>query len=765
MKYFCSNYKPLMRKILIVLILLMLNVFTFAQKKYDFNNYQPIRSSGELPKELTILSYKKYEKEKAKLDKNEKRSERIAKDDFLLENSYLLDELLLSGKVLYNDTIGKYVNKVLDRVLENQPDLQDKVKVYVIKSSSVNAFATNNGTIFVNIGLLTQLENEAQLAYILCHEIIHYKNKHVINSYVESRKIKKGTGVYRGTSLDDRLLAKSNYSKELESESDRAGLDLYLKTNYSLEALNGVFDVLQYAYLPFDLVEFKKDFLENKNLILPEGYFLADSAISPIKGDEDYDDTKSTHPSTIKRRKDILGRIEGKENAGKKKYLVSEEEFLFTRKVARFEVCRLYLLKRQYENALYSAYILLEDDPQNKYLRVTVAKALYGLSKYLNYKNKTEFNEIHVSYKKIEGNSQQVYYFVEKIPKAELNVLALSYAWLLRKEFPNDIELVGITEDLFKEMVNLYYGSISDFYTRPKAEDKPITDSLSAEVPDTVNTSKYQKIKKKKEKEKARVSDAYVKYAFVDLLKDSLFRETFQKYADEKTAAENMTEKQKKDREKKKKKEEEILDKKGYALGINKMVVFDPFYYKIDQRKKNVVQYQAGESGKLAFNEKIQTNARSLSLKTELLEPKRLKEDDVEVLNDIAFLNDWIDEQILHDRINVVPTDQAFVHNFIERYDTRYLCKMGAISVIDGKDGAQFASNFCLAFVLWNTIPQALVKMFGPNYSTHYYAIVFDMETGKSIYTEAVVVNQRDRNDVLNARIYDTLLQIKSRRK
>src|SRR5687768_7051700 len=101
-----------MLKFFSAFLALLLNVSAFSQA-FDFNRYEPLRSSGELPKELTILSSKKYEKERAKIDKNDNRSDRIAKNDFLLENSYLIDELLLSGKVLYNDPVGLYVNKVL----------------------------------------------------------------------------------------------------------------------------------------------------------------------------------------------------------------------------------------------------------------------------------------------------------------------------------------------------------------------------------------------------------------------------------------------------------------------------------------------------------------------------------------------------------------------------------------------------------------------------------------------------------------------------
>ena len=46
------------------------------------------------------------------------------KQDFLLQNSYAVNTLLLSGKVLYNDPVGEYVSKVADEILENDEALK-----------------------------------------------------------------------------------------------------------------------------------------------------------------------------------------------------------------------------------------------------------------------------------------------------------------------------------------------------------------------------------------------------------------------------------------------------------------------------------------------------------------------------------------------------------------------------------------------------------------------------------------------------------------
>ncbi|MGZ5303154.1 MAG: M48 family metallopeptidase, partial [Bacteroidia bacterium] len=169
-----------MRKILLLLCLVwLLPLCLFGQ---DFDNYKRLKCEGEIPQKFTTSSTDKYlaDIKKAKETK-EKRKEKKLKEEFYLESNFLIDELLLSGKILYNDPISSYVNKVMDELLKNEPELRKELEVYVIKSSAVNAFATGNGIIVVNMGLLAKLHNEAELAFILAHEVIHYREKHTID--------------------------------------------------------------------------------------------------------------------------------------------------------------------------------------------------------------------------------------------------------------------------------------------------------------------------------------------------------------------------------------------------------------------------------------------------------------------------------------------------------------------------------------------------------------------------------------------------------
>lgn len=245
-----------MKKLIPAIAFLWLAVSLHAQTatQYNFDKFTPLQSTGILPDEVEMSGKDFMSTSRKNLTKGGSKKDRKAKELFVLQSSYSIKDLFNSGRVLYNDPVSNYVEKVRVEVTSSDAQLLSETKVFVIKSSVVNAFATNQGYIFITTGLLAQLENEAQLAFIICHELMHYKNKHVVKAYVENSKIDRGEGGYRKSEIDKKYLAKNNYSKENETEADVDGFDLFAKTRYALDAIDGTFDVLKYSELPLKIL-------------------------------------------------------------------------------------------------------------------------------------------------------------------------------------------------------------------------------------------------------------------------------------------------------------------------------------------------------------------------------------------------------------------------------------------------------------------------------------------------------------------------------
>jgi predicted Zn-dependent protease len=93
------------------------------------------------------------------------------------------EEALLKRARVYDDPLlEEYLGRVADRLLPDE--VRDAggpgVKVGVIRDATLNAFAMPTGRIYIHTGLLSRLDNEAQLATILAHELTHYTHRHAL---------------------------------------------------------------------------------------------------------------------------------------------------------------------------------------------------------------------------------------------------------------------------------------------------------------------------------------------------------------------------------------------------------------------------------------------------------------------------------------------------------------------------------------------------------------------------------------------------------
>jgi predicted Zn-dependent protease len=89
----------------------------------------------------------------------------------------LAHEAEITSRVLVDPFVLGYVKEVADRVARNS-DLQMPVRVCVVDSDLIAAFALPGGHFFVTTGLLRETRSEAELAGVVAHEIAHVAARH-----------------------------------------------------------------------------------------------------------------------------------------------------------------------------------------------------------------------------------------------------------------------------------------------------------------------------------------------------------------------------------------------------------------------------------------------------------------------------------------------------------------------------------------------------------------------------------------------------------
>jgi predicted Zn-dependent protease len=157
-----------------------------------------------------------------------------------------------SEDLVNNPALEEYLEGVMSRLMGAMVgEIGLEVDVLVFKDPTVNAWAYPNGTVAVQTGLLAAMENEAQLAAIMGHEVSHYLNRHAyiqIKSKQTQSLIGKGLGALAtpamasqtgtvDTSLLDSGeiwtdLVTSGYSRKLETAADEQGLEFMIAAGY-----------------------------------------------------------------------------------------------------------------------------------------------------------------------------------------------------------------------------------------------------------------------------------------------------------------------------------------------------------------------------------------------------------------------------------------------------------------------------------------------------------------------------------------------------
>ena len=778
-----------MKIVLKIVAFLALTTSLAAQNAIDFNHYQPLKCSGTIPEDFRILSQEKYKadvKNEAKTAKNHNVSS--AKDDFLLETNYLIDELLLSGKVLFGDTVTNYVNRVADNVLINQPELRGKLRFYCLKSSEVNAFSTNQGIIFVTLGLIAQLENEAQLAFVLSHEIAHYERHHTMNEYLENRKIFNQQDGYKYNTYDDQIRTASSYSKDLELEADSLGLIRLGKTGYDCNEAISSFFVLQFSDLPFEDFEFNPDFLENPVMKLPKDLFL--DSVRPINLENDAeDDSYSSHPNIATRRKMLEASLDRMTGCGNQKFASTPAEFYTIRKICRFETVRIMLNRRDYCAAFYNTYILQKEDSTSIYLATCLGKSLYGMAKY---KNHGQFSDVSEYYGKKEGNQQQVYHLFGTLDATQLNLIALRYLYNLSKQ-DSSYTIVAMRNDLAEEAVRMndvHFTDMKKNYTIFLEVKKDTTDTTQKKTETVVEPvkdnsseskayiSKYDKLRQAKKKQEeqevveTKKSDAskYYMLAFADIQDRADVKSMFDA-AENKAAEKEALEKAEKEKRAKMssyqiRKEEQDKKtnnrKQGLALGIDTVVYVDPFYYAEDDR--HGLKLIQSETQQLEFSAEIRENAMYSGLNIDLLNPKSFSANDVDKYNDMATVNDWMGERLDHDdEMEMLPLETDRMMEVSKKYNTTHFCYTGIYTYKQKRDNR--GTIILFSILCYPILPFGVAYALTPEHHTYYYTLMYDVQTGKPDIIRTIHLKSKAKKGYINSIMYDMMQQIKSEKK
>jgi predicted Zn-dependent protease len=299
----------------------------------------------------------------------------VLRDDgeakFLLLAGAELAELK-KNLVFYDDRLfQEYIARVGHSLVPQWVDRNEyQFNFSIVNDPELNAFALPDGTVVIYTGLLATLENEAQLATVLGHEIAHVIHKHGYRGYKRAQKmqwIALGAAVagaaidadrsaWEGPSLASTLVqigatltvtaAVNGHGRNMEDDADRIGL------NYAIDS----------GYDPFQaprVWEIFRQHTGDRNEV--STWFFSDH---------------STHQARISNLTQELNRYY-RDHLDESKFLRNEEEY--SRMVARLRRHNAVMdyERKEFKNAETALRKILEASPNDAVAHLYLGKILW----------------------------------------------------------------------------------------------------------------------------------------------------------------------------------------------------------------------------------------------------------------------------------------------------------------------------------------------------------------------------------------------------
>jgi predicted Zn-dependent protease len=215
--------------------------------------------------------------------------------------------------------------------VEHCPD----VRLYAVRTPFFNASMAPNGMLQVWSGLLLRIENEAQLAGVLGHELGHYLQRHTVDRLRDARSrsafatFMAAFGVIGLVGQLATLASAFGFTRDQEREADRIGLTLMRDAGYDPRECSKVWDNL-----------------------------LAEAAAAP-GGGAARNPMFATHPPSDERSRTLARMAEG-ESGG----FVGETEYARSLEPFRFGLLEDELKRGQYDETLMLLGRMLDRSPE-----------------------------------------------------------------------------------------------------------------------------------------------------------------------------------------------------------------------------------------------------------------------------------------------------------------------------------------------------------------------------------------------------------------
>ena len=315
------------------------------------------------------------------------------KDKIKAELSLLRTDLIVLEGQLFDS-----VNAVFQKIIITNPSLSSNARLVLYRSNDFNAFTMGDDIIFVHIGLLNEVQNEAQLALVLAHELAHNSLGHVEEALIKAvfietdkelkdniktiSKVDYGHVSELNKLLVPRLLENKQESRTNEFQADSLGLIYVKNAGYTINEVLSVFHIMEKHSKSYsEPLSFEKIWLFDKfpDLRIKSNSYSRESSLGLIKKDTSLASYLASHPYDQSR---FLKLAKSEHIDTIFDHYKFQTFDLFLLNLKRFigkESIKTSFLKRNLSEAIFNSMRLLEINPNDTFALESFVLSVYCL--------------------------------------------------------------------------------------------------------------------------------------------------------------------------------------------------------------------------------------------------------------------------------------------------------------------------------------------------------------------------------------------------
>ncbi len=434
----------------------LFNAFV-AFSQYE-HSYSPAQIQDTIPQEVA-----EYLRTKLATQKKALSASKVLHRNFVFSLYEKHNETLIKyfndDYFIVKDELTDYLQSVLKRILQSNPQLQDQITIYAHRSSSPNAFTFWDGTIGVTLGLLTRMENEDEVAFVICHELAHYYGNHIDSRIQEIAKANYDPEIekeIRSVSnnryekytrlkkiVKDLNLSLKHHSRGEEFAADSIGLTYFLRTTYQPKASVRLMEILDSAHVSKyrKNIDLKKSFSFQKYPFKESWLTYTKSAMKHNMSDEDYgdSDTVQTHPDCKRRIASLKRQLQRKEISFSSNLKSSESTNTIARR-SELEMIESECHFKHYGKSFFYALALLEKYPNNIYVHSMIGRNLALI--YQSLKDHQFGKTVQLPDERLDENYNLVLAFLHNLRIMETASLGYNYMTSKSESYFTDEEFL-----------------------------------------------------------------------------------------------------------------------------------------------------------------------------------------------------------------------------------------------------------------------------------------------------------------------------------